>query len=122
MKTKLSLAALLSSVLWAGSQLAYAGATWSSVTVLQVWPCSSVQSSCGTNGSVQVEFSAVETGGATCGSTNKQWGVIDISNNSGYALYSAMLNAMILGQTVSALGTGTCGIVSNIETIYTVKL
>jgi hypothetical protein len=96
---------------------AYAGGTWSNVTVEGIKPCYSGYSGCGTNGFVEVNLSADVSGGALCGATNPAWAVIDISNSSGNAIYTLLLQARLLrGTPLYVYGTGTCTINPTMET------
>ena len=121
MKLTILFALVLSLSLWAGSRAAYAGATWSNVTVLIVSPCASEEPGCGPDGFVEVEFSAKGTGGASCGGTEPNWAVIDITNAAGQALFKVIQDARTLGLHISAYGTGNCGIYPIIETLGTVN-
>jgi hypothetical protein len=116
MKRKI-LCALLSVSLWL-SGAAYAGGTWSNVTVVGVKPCYSGYSGCGTNGFVEVNLSGDVNGGALCGATNPAWAVIDISNSSGNAIYTLLLQARFFRPgPLYVYGTGTCTINPTMETV-----
>jgi hypothetical protein len=120
MKLKTLFLLLLSVSLWL-SEAAYAGGTWSAVTVVGIKPCYSGY--CGANGFVEVNLSAEVSEGALCGATNPAWAVIDISNSSGNAIYTLLLQSRLLGgRTLYVYGTGTCTINSTMETIGVVLL
>jgi hypothetical protein len=99
-------------------QTAYAtSATWTNVTIIAVYPCSSQNTSCGTNGMVQVNFSANGTGGNSCGSGFPAWAIIDISNNSGLALFHVAMLARSTGAVITATGAGNCNVYAGKETL-----
>jgi phage-related tail fiber protein len=104
------------------SSVAYAGGTWTNVTVTQVSPCSPQSSTCGTNGYVQVQFSAGSTGSPSCAGSLNNYAIIDIANAAGGALFNVLMSARLSGQTISASGTGGCNLKSSVETLYTVGL
>jgi len=121
MKLKMLFAVLLSLPLWGGSPAAYAGATWTNVTVLTVSPCAPQEPGCGPDGFVEVQFSAESTGGAVCGSTKSNWAVLDITSPAGQALFKVIQDARTLGLHITAYGTGSCQIYSVLETLGTVN-
>jgi hypothetical protein len=121
MKLKMLFAVLLSAPLWVGSAAAYAGATWTNVRVMTVSPCAPQEPGCGPDGFVEVQFSAVGTGGAACGNTKTTWAVLDITTPAGQALFKVIQDARIQGLVVTAYGTGDCGIYPTLETLGTVN-
>ena len=92
---------------------AFAGGTWSNVTVTQILPCTSAEG-CGTNGFVQVQFSANSTGTPACVNTSdKAWAAVDVSTPIGAYMAGVLQAARLTGQTVTAYGIGSCSLYAN---------
>jgi hypothetical protein len=99
---------------------AFAGGTWNNVTVKSLTtytPEAGFSSPL-----VEIVFSAAATGGASCGSGNPTIVMVDISTPSGAAAVTFALRALSMGYTVYATGTGTCGLVSGLETLSQVQI
>jgi len=114
MKIRLSpIAAILA------SPAAFAGGTWSNVTVLHEQECTSECSS--PNGFAKFELSAASTGGPSC-ATYKNWVAVDITTPGGEAAAALLHYARISGaKLVSVLGTGACTVSSSNETLSLVN-
>jgi hypothetical protein len=121
MKLKMLCAVLLSLPLWVSSPAAYAGATWTNVTVVTVSPCAPQEPGCGPDGFVEVQFSAAGTGGAACGSSKSTWAVLDITTPAGQALFKVIQDARTQYLHITAYGTGSCEIYPTLETLGTVN-
>lgn len=113
MNIKAMLISLLAVVL---TTPAFAGGVWTNVTVTEIVPCTSAEG-CGTNGYLQALFSANDTGGASCGSSNKAWGVVDVTTTIGAYIAAVLQSARLTSQTITVYGIGSCGLQSNEETI-----
>lgn len=104
------------------SGAALASGSWSSVSVSGITNYTTEGGYAATGGIVLVEASAAASGSPSCGSGNSRWFVIDTSTGAG--AYAALLiqRALTAGTTFSASGTGTCGIVSSMETLGSITV
>lgn len=99
---------------------AFAGGVWTNVTVTHITPCQTATGfSCGNNatGYVQITFSANSTTSATCAPSIKNQAIIDITNAAGVFMAAVLQSAFLSQSTITAYGTNSCTIVSNVETL-----
>lgn len=90
---------------------AFAGGTWSNVTVTNIAPCTSAEG-CGTSGFVQVTFSANSTGWPSC-AADKNEAALDVTTDIGKVLMGVLQSARLSGSTVTAYGIGNCNLYPN---------
>jgi hypothetical protein len=112
LKVKKSLYAFVLSLGISG--LAYAGGAWNGVTVLGL---TAYSTEVGAPGWVQIHLSLNGSGGASCGSSYKNYVAIDTSTAAGAFAAAMAQQAFIMGQTVNISGTGACNVNSQIETL-----
>ena len=119
MNLRLAISSSLVACLTMWTSEAFAGGTWTNVTVTQVQPCTS--EGCPPNGTVLVTLSASSTGGPTC-ATNKTTVAIDMSNSAGQFAAGVMQTARLVGTTLAVVtGAGSCSIFSGLETLSAVE-
>ncbi len=115
---KLVAALFLSLSLWA-SESAYAGGTWSGVSVAEIKACTS--EGCPPKGWVVVKLSAGATGTPpSCSSSNRNFVVIDTTIPAGAFAAALMQTAKLSGMTISVAGSGSCSLDPAVETAASV--
>ena len=86
---------------------AFAGGTWSNVTISQVGGFTSEGYS--PSGYVEILLSQGSTGNPSCSNSNKTYAIIDTSTAGGALAASLAQTALVTGAAVNITGTGTCG-------------
>lgn len=100
MKTLLKFALILSALFCA---TAYAGGTWSNVTIVRLIPNSAI-------GYLEMQLSAPSTGTASCATANPTYVILDVSTEAGAISASILETVKFQGGTVSLYGTGACSV------------
>ena len=118
-----SVSALLLPLLLSASVAAMnpGGGTWANVTVTGLTACTAAR--CPPHGWVTVQLSANATSNPpACSSDNRNSVAIDTSEGKGGAFAAAIAqSSMMLGSTISIIGTGNCSVDAVIETAGTVS-
>lgn len=109
---------LLGLLLSLASAAAFAGGTWSNVTVLTLW--SYTGQGFGPSGVVQAVVSANGTGVASCASGALATVTVDITTAGGMFAASILQAARLTGSTITIHGTGSCTTVSGTENVSNV--
>jgi hypothetical protein len=103
---------------WA-SEAAYAGGTWSGVTVSAIKLC--ISEGCPPKDSVIIRLSAGATGTPpSCSSSYRNYIVIDTTTELGKFAAGIMQSARLLGTDITVVGTGSCSVDSAAETLASV--
>lgn len=102
------------------SASAFAGGTWSNVTVTVMTPWTSEGFS--PKGVLVVTLSANVTGGASCGSTGPTLAIVDTSTPGGALTAAVLQAARLTGSTVTIHGTGSCPTNGTVENVSNVVL
>jgi hypothetical protein len=97
---------------------AFAGGTWTNVTVSTIQPCTA--QGCGQI--VLVWLSANSTGTPSCANGQAAKVAIDVSTSSGAYSAAVMQSARLSGTVLPSIsGAGSCAVYSGVESLYSLQ-
>lgn len=100
------------------SSAAFAGGTWTNVTVTALQPATGQGFS--PSGTMTVTLSASSTGGPSCASGAKTYAMVDVTTIGGAIVAQALLTARAAGNTITVYGSGLCTTNASIENIASI--